>query len=102
LSAFRNVHHKGSKNFYLPSCASTSKEKPNTTIESLELTIIWQRWADIDFFAIRSYPVFKKGIRIQSDSCFDWNHAMRIRKLSESALWCTTYCALSILPHDAK
>jgi len=31
LSAFRNVHHKGSKNFDLESCVSTSKEKPNTT-----------------------------------------------------------------------
>jgi len=40
LSAFRNVHHKGSKNFYLQSCASTSKEKPNTTKESVELTIV--------------------------------------------------------------
>jgi len=27
-----NVHHKGSKNFYL---------KPDTTKESLELTIVW-------------------------------------------------------------
>jgi len=40
LSAFRNVHHKGSKIFYLQSCESTSKEKPNTTKESLELTIV--------------------------------------------------------------
>jgi len=31
LSAFRNLHHKGSKNFDLRSCVSTSKEKPNTT-----------------------------------------------------------------------
>jgi len=40
FSAFRNVHHKGSKNFYLQSCVSTSKEKPNITKESLELTIV--------------------------------------------------------------
>jgi len=39
LSAFRNVHHKGSKNLDLQSCVSTSKEKPNTTKESLELRI---------------------------------------------------------------
>jgi len=39
LSAFRNVHHKGSKIFYLQSCISTSKEKPNTRMESLELRI---------------------------------------------------------------
>jgi len=39
LSAFRNVRHKGSKNFDLESCVSTSKEKENTTKESLELTI---------------------------------------------------------------
>jgi len=30
LSAFRNVHHKGSKIFDLLSCVSTSKENPNT------------------------------------------------------------------------
>jgi len=40
LSAFRNVNHKESKNFYLQSCVSTSKEKPNTTKESFELTIV--------------------------------------------------------------
>jgi len=40
LSAFRNVHPIGSKNFDLQSCASTSKEKTNTTKESLELTIV--------------------------------------------------------------
>jgi len=40
LSAFRNVHHKGSKNFALQSCVRTSKEKPNTTKESLELRIV--------------------------------------------------------------
>jgi len=40
LSAFRNVHHKGSKSFCFQSCVSTSKEKPNTTKESLELTIV--------------------------------------------------------------
>jgi len=41
LSVFRNVHHKGSKNFCLQSCVSTSKEKPNTTKESFELTVVW-------------------------------------------------------------
>jgi len=40
LSAFRNVHHKGSKNYDLHSCVSTSKEKQNTTKESLELRIV--------------------------------------------------------------
>jgi len=40
LSAFRNVHHKGSKIFDIKSCVSTSKEKPNTTKESLELTTV--------------------------------------------------------------
>jgi len=39
LSAFRNVYHKESKNFDLQSCVNTSKEKPNTTKESLELWI---------------------------------------------------------------
>jgi len=39
LSAFRNVHHKGYINFDLQSCVSTSKEKTNTTKESLELRI---------------------------------------------------------------
>jgi len=40
LSAFQNVHHKGYKNFELQSCVSTSKEKPNTTKESLKLRIV--------------------------------------------------------------
>jgi len=40
LSAFRNAHHKGSKIFDLQACVSTSKEKPSTTKESLELRII--------------------------------------------------------------
>jgi len=40
LSAFRNVHHKGSKNFEIESCVSTSKEKSNTTKEWLELTLV--------------------------------------------------------------
>jgi len=40
LSAFRNLHYKGSKIFDLQSCVSTSKEKPNTAKESLELTIV--------------------------------------------------------------
>jgi len=41
LSAFRNVHHKGSKNFGLKSCVSTSKVKTSTTKESLELRIVY-------------------------------------------------------------
>jgi len=41
LSAFRNVHHKGSKNFDLKSCVSTSKVKTSTTKESLELRIVY-------------------------------------------------------------
>ena len=28
---------------------------------------------------------------IRSESCFGWNHTIRIRKLSESVLWCTPY-----------
>jgi len=40
LSAFRNVYHKGFKNFDLQSCVNTSKEKTNTTKESLELRIV--------------------------------------------------------------
>jgi len=40
LSNFRNVHDNGSKNFHLQSCVNTSKEKPNTTKDSLELRIV--------------------------------------------------------------
>jgi len=40
LSAFRNVHIKGSENFDLQPCVSTSKQKPNTTKQSLELRIV--------------------------------------------------------------
>jgi len=31
FSAFRNVHHKGSKNFVLQSCVNSTGEKPITT-----------------------------------------------------------------------
>jgi len=40
LPAFRNFHHDRFKNFDLQSCENTSKEKPNTTKEPLELTIV--------------------------------------------------------------
>jgi len=40
LSAFRNVHHKGSKDFDLQYCVSTSKENLNTTKESFELRMV--------------------------------------------------------------
>jgi len=40
VSAFRNVHHKGSKNFGIQFCVSTSKEKSNTTNERFEFTIV--------------------------------------------------------------
>jgi len=33
----------------------------------------------------------KNDIHIQSESCFDWNHTIRIRKLSESVLCYTTH-----------
>jgi len=33
----------------------------------------------------------KNDIRFRSESCFGWNHTIRIRKQSESVLWCTTY-----------
>jgi len=39
LSAFRNIH-QGVQNFDLESCVSTSKEKPNTTNQPLELRIV--------------------------------------------------------------
>jgi len=40
LSAFRNVHHKGSKKFLLTILCKYIKRKPNTTKESLEMTIV--------------------------------------------------------------
>jgi len=50
-----------------------------------------QRWSDSGF-SLSDPTVFSKNdIRIRSESCFGWNHTIRIRKLSESALWCTTY-----------
>ena len=36
-------------------------------------------------------------IRIRSESCYGWNHTIRIRKLSKSVLRCTTYIFLLCL-----
>jgi len=63
-----------------------------------------QRWSDSGFLLSDPILFLKNDIRIWSESCLGWNHTIRIRKLSESVLWCTTYifCVVSILPHEAK
>jgi len=50
-----------------------------------------QRWSDSDFSLSDPILFLKNDIRIRSESCSGWNHTIRIRKLSESVLWCTTY-----------
>jgi len=46
----------------------------------------------VDFLLSDPDPILflKNDIRIRSESCLGWNHTIRIRKLSESILWCTT------------
>ena len=50
-----------------------------------------QRWSDSGFSLSDPNLFSKNDIRIRSESCFGWNHTIRIRKLSENVLWCTTY-----------
>ena len=51
----------------------------------------YQRWSDSGYLLSDPILFLKNDIRIRSESCFGWNHTIRIRKLSKSALWCTTY-----------
>jgi len=51
----------------------------------------YQRWSDSGFSLSDPILFLKNYIRIRSESCFGWNHTIRIRKLSESILRCTTY-----------
>jgi len=44
------------------------------------------RWSDSKFLLSDPILFLKNGIRIQSESCFGWNHTIRIWKLSESVL----------------
>jgi len=56
-----------------------------------------QRWLDSGFLLSDPILFLKNDIRIRSESCFGWNHLICIRKLSKSALWCTTYiCVLCL------
>ena len=52
---------------------------------------ILQRWSDSVFLLSDPILFLKNDIRIRSESCFGWNHTFRIRILSESVLWSTTY-----------
>jgi len=62
----------------------------HSTTNMLELST-WQRWSDSGFLLSDPILFWKNDIRSRSESCFGWNHTIRIRKLSESVLWCTTY-----------
>jgi len=50
----------------------------------------WQRWSDNGYSQSDPILFLKNDIRIRSESCFGKNHTIRLRKLSESVLWCTT------------
>jgi len=50
-----------------------------------------QRWSDSDFLLSDPILILKNDISIRSESCFGWNHTIRIWKLTESVLRCTTY-----------
>jgi len=50
-----------------------------------------QRWSDNGFLLSDPILFLKNNIHIRSDSCFGWNHTIRIWKLCESVLRCTTY-----------
>ena len=50
-----------------------------------------QRWSDSGFLLSDPILFLKNDTRIRSESCFGRNHTIRIRKLSESVLWCTIY-----------
>jgi len=71
--------------------------------------VAYQRWSDSGFFLSDPILFLKNDIRIRSESCFGWNHTIRILKLSEIVLWRTTYVFVlclfrleAILPHKAK
>jgi len=51
----------------------------------------WQRWSDSGILLSGPILFLKNDIRIRSESCFGWNHTVRIQKLSESVLRCTVY-----------
>ena len=55
------------------------------------LRYMWPRWSDSGFSLSDPILFLKNDIRIRSESCFGWNHTIRIWKLSESVLQCTTY-----------
>jgi len=62
--------------------------------------LVYQRWSDSGFLLSDLILFLKNDIRIRSESCFGWNHTIRIRKLSEGVLRCITYifCAVTYLP----
>jgi len=57
----------------------------------------WQRWSDSGFVLSDPILFLKNDIHIRSKSCFGWKHTIRIQKLSESVLWCTTYISVLCL-----
>jgi len=59
-----------------------------------------QRWWDSGFLPADPILFLKNDIRIQSESCFGWNHTIRIRKCI--AMHNIYFCAVSMFPHEAK
>ena len=58
------------------------------------LDIVQKIWAPLrKLFPLLASQAGYGPVRIPSDSCFSWNHTIRIRKLSKSEyfLWCTIY-----------
>ena len=71
-----------------------------TILDDDNRMVVQHRWLDSVFLLSDPILFLKNDIRIRSDSCFGWNHAIRIRKLSESVLWfITCIFVLFILPY---
>jgi len=63
-----------------------------------EMITIRQRWSDSGFLLSDPILCWKNDIRIWSESCFGWNHTIRIRKLSAN----TSKQRGKKKPHEAK
>jgi len=71
-----------------------------TSYDSLQLAYICVPARDdriMDFYYLILSWFWKMISFIRSESCFGWNGTIRIRKLSESVLRCTTYISVLCL-----
>jgi len=74
-----------------------------TPLPATLLRSVHQRWSDGVFLLGDPILFLKNDIRIQSKLCFGWNHAIHIRQLSKSVLWCTTsHFCVYFASHETK